>query len=170
MKIAISGKSGCGNTSVSKLVADRLGLVWINYTFRMMAADKGLDFMELRRRAERDDSYDRELDAHQIELARGVDCVLGSRLAIWLLKDADLKVYLEASPEVRAARIVAREGGDYKKKLQDTLERDRQDAARYKRIYGIDTDDYSFADLVIQTEKPTPTEIADMIIEHVNTP
>ncbi|MGM0431838.1 MAG: (d)CMP kinase [Spirochaetota bacterium] len=168
MKIAISGKSGCGNTSVSKLVADRLGIVWINYTFRMMAADKGLDFVELRRRAEHDDSYDRELDAHQVELAKGVDCVLGSRLAIWLLPEADLRVYLEASPEVRAERIVAREGGDYQKKLQETLERDRQDAARYQRIYGIDTDDYTFADVVIQTENHTPSVIADMIIAHLN--
>ncbi|HEY9053576.1 MAG TPA: hypothetical protein VIO60_02025, partial [Rectinemataceae bacterium] len=31
--IAISGKSGCGNTTVSRLVAKRLERRFINYTF-----------------------------------------------------------------------------------------------------------------------------------------
>lgn len=168
MKIAISGKSGCGNTTVSRLVADRLGIRWINYTFRMMARDKGIAFSELRRLAEEDDAYDRELDAHQVELAREGDCVLGSRLAIWMLEEADLKVFLDASDSVRASRIQKREGGDYQQKLQETLDRDKKDSARYKRIYGIDNNDISIADLVIDTEKYTPEEIAELIIQEID--
>jgi cytidylate kinase len=34
LRIAISGKSGCGNTTVSRMVAEKLGLRFINFTFR----------------------------------------------------------------------------------------------------------------------------------------
>ena len=47
--MAISGKSGCGNTTVSRLVADRLGLIVINYTFKNLAQDKGMSFEEIAR-------------------------------------------------------------------------------------------------------------------------
>ena len=90
MKIAISGKSGCGNSTVSRIVADRLGLRLVNYTFRALAAERGISFDEVRRQAEEDSSLDVYLDKRQVELAREGDCVLGSRLAVWLLDDADL--------------------------------------------------------------------------------
>jgi len=69
MKIAISGKSGCGNTSCSRLVADRLGIKFINYTFRNMAEEKGLKLEELAILAQKDDSYDIFVDEKQKEFA-----------------------------------------------------------------------------------------------------
>src|SRR6056297_4004390 len=99
LKIAISGKSGCGNSSVSRIVAEKLNLRLINYTFHDMADEKGIDFEEFCRMAEQDFSFDRELDRKQVEMAEEGDCVLGSRLAIWVLDKADLKVYLDASLE-----------------------------------------------------------------------
>ena len=41
LRIAISGKSGCGNTTVSTMLAQRLGIKLINYTFRNLAKDIG---------------------------------------------------------------------------------------------------------------------------------
>jgi len=108
--IAISGKSGCGNTTVLHLVAEKLGFKPINYTFRSMAKDLGIPFEELLKRAEKDLEYDRKLDEHQAMLARQGNTVIGSRLAIWMVPEAELKVYLRASHEVRVQRIHAREG------------------------------------------------------------
>lgn len=164
-RIAISGKSGCGNTTVSRTVASILGLDFINYTFRAMAVDLGLSFGELLTLAAVDPSYDRRLDSHQVELAMQKDCVIGSRLAIWLLPEASLKVYLKASPGVRAQRIYAREGGDLSKVESFTAERDRQDHVRYLSIYGIDNDDLACADLVINTDLWGAPEVADIIVE-----
>lgn len=165
MKIAISGKSGCGNSSVSKIVADRLGLRLINYTFRSMAQERGMSFQAFSRLAETDTSYDRYLDRHQVELAAGGDCVLGSRLAIWLLPDADLKVYLTARVEVRAERIGRREGIPYEQALAETVDRDRRDRDRYLKLYNIDNDRYDLADLVIDTETHDLYTEADLIVE-----
>lgn len=165
IRIAISGKSGCGNTTVSSLVAEALGLTLINYTFRNMARERGLEFSTFCHLAEEDLSYDRMLDEKQVELASQGSCVLGSRLAIWLLKEADVKVYLKASFPVRVERIIQREGGEYETVMADTAERDRRDRNRFFKLYGIDNDDYSFADLIIDTDRLDSRPVANIIIE-----
>ncbi|MCL2231672.1 MAG: cytidylate kinase family protein [Treponema sp.] len=165
VKIAISGKSGCGNTTVSRLVAENLGLRFINFTFRSLAQEKGLSLKEVLALAAQDDFWDREVDTRQVELAREEGgCVLGSRLAIWMLPEADIKVVLTAASETRAKRIQSREGGDIKGTAEFTAARDRQDSERYMRIYKIDNDNYSFADLVIETDTIGPQEVAERII------
>lgn len=165
-RIAISGKSGCGNTTVSKLVADALDLRFINFTFRQLAAEHGISLAEVIKRAKDDEYWDRTVDERQVALARqDGGCVLGSRLAIWLLDEADLKVYLRATPETRALRIQKREGGSLEEIAAFTADRDRQDHGRYRTLYGIDTDVYSFADLVIDVDDLAPQAIMKLVIE-----
>ncbi|MCL2441438.1 MAG: cytidylate kinase family protein [Treponema sp.] len=170
IRIAISGRSGCGNTTVSKMVADALGLRFINFTFRSLAKERGLELKDILVLAANDDSIDKEVDTRQVQIARensheNSGCVLGSRLAIWMLEEADLKVYLDAKPQTRAERIVNREGGNLEEVSAFTAERDKQDHGRYLRIYNIDTDDFNFADLIIDTDKYDPQQITDIIIE-----
>ncbi|HAE23275.1 MAG TPA: cytidylate kinase [Spirochaetaceae bacterium] len=161
--IAISGKSGCGNSTVSRLLAERLKRRLVNYTFHTMADEMGLPFERLLEMASADSSYDRQLDDRQVAMAHEQDCVIGSRLAIWLVRDAQLKVYLHASSEVRSERIRTREGGNAEEVLSFTKRRDQLDRERYLSLYGIDNDRYDFADLVINTERMNPERIADVI-------
>lgn len=163
--IAISGKSGCGNTTVSKRVAEMLGHSFINYTFRKMAEERGKSLAEILALAEGDPSWDRLLDKRQVELAHSQDCVIGSRLAMWLLPDADLRVYLKARAEIRVDRIFAREGGNREEIAQFTAQRDIRDHRRYIETYGIDTDDLSSAHLVIDTERWDAEQIARIIAD-----
>lgn len=170
IKIAISGRSGCGNTTVSKMTADALNLRCVNFTFRNLAHERGLELGEVLHLALKDESWDREVDTRQVALAReGGGCVLGSRLAIWMLKEADVKVYLYAEAEIRARRIVNREGGRLEEVAAFTEKRDIQDRARYLRLYKIDTNEYDFADLVIDAGKHTPEEITDLIVKKAQT-
>ena len=164
LKIAISGKSGCGNTTVSRLLARRLGLRTINYTFHDMARERGITFEELCRLAEQDNQYDLYLDRKQAELAADGDCVLASRLAIWLLKDAHLKVSLSASAPVRAKRIARREGIDGRRALEELETRDGRDRNRYLKLYGIDIDAFRFADLVVDTEEGDEHYVVETIV------
>lgn len=161
--VAVSGKSGCGNSTVSRLLAERLGRTLVNYTLRNMAQDQGMEMAELLRLAAEDPSWDRKLDAHQVELARKSPCVLGSRLAIWMVPDAQLSVYLYATPEVRAGRVRKREGGSLADVLEQTRRRDEGDHRRYLDIYGIDNDRYEFADLIINVDRLDPERIVDII-------
>jgi cytidylate kinase len=167
-KIAVSGKSGCGNTTVSKIVADTMGLDFINFTFRTLARERNMDLAEVLALAAKDDFWDREVDSRQTALARGSGgCVLGSRLAIWMLEEADLKVYLRARAETRAKRIVKREGGSPEAVASFTAERDRQDHERYLHLYNIDNDNYAFSDLVIDTDDLDPSQIASIIMAEI---
>lgn len=168
LAVAVSGKSGCGNTTASALLAHRLGIALVNYTFRNLAADEGLEFEELRRLAQTDDRWDKLVDTRQVEKANSQPSVLASRLAIWVWKEAALRVYLDAPLAVRAARIHRREGGDLAGKIEATRQRDDQDHERYLTLYGIDNDDWSHADLVIDVSELTPDEVVDRIVARLS--
>jgi len=99
-----------------------------------------------------------------VELASAGGCVLGSRLAIWLLPAATLRVYLAASLQERARRIAAREGLEPLQARQAVAERDERDRKRYLRLYRIDTDDYRLADLVVDTEAGDPAWVVETIL------
>ncbi|MCX6767468.1 MAG: cytidylate kinase family protein [Candidatus Micrarchaeota archaeon] len=161
MIIAISGLSGCGNTTVSGLVAARLGLKKINYTFHDLAREKGVPFEELHARAEREfPALDLELDKKLVQLAVG-DCVIGSRLPVWLV-DADLRVWLSAPPRTRAKRIAARESKE--PDVKGVKARDAADMTRYKKLYGINLKRHmDVCDLEINTERVTAEKVAEII-------
>ena len=165
--VAISGKSGCGNTTVSRLTAEKLKFKLVNFTFKNLAAELGMKFEELCRHAEMDTKYDRIIDKRQVELASKEDCVLASRLAIWLMKEAQLKVYLNFPVEIRAKRIHKRENGSLEKIYSETIKRDNRDRKRYLELYGIDNDKYDFVDMIIEDEKLDPDQISDMVAEKV---
>ncbi|ADD72467.1 cytidylate kinase [Treponema pallidum subsp. pallidum str. Sea 81-4] len=165
VRIAVSGASGCGNTTVSALLAERLGLPLVNYTFRNIARELGISLSEVLERARTDNHFDKAVDARQLCLAMRSSCVVGSRLAIWLVKDAALKVYLLASLKERVKRVLQREGGDVQDVERFTSMRDAEDMSRYKKLYRIDNTNYSFADLVLNTEGCDQETVVSIIIE-----
>jgi CMP/dCMP kinase len=151
MRVAISGSSGCGNTTVSGIVAQRLELKRINYTLRNMAEERGMPFNEFHGLAdERFPRLDYELDEKLVGLAAEGDCVVATRLAVWLDDDRvlkklgvqkkyafDYKFWLDAPLEVRAARIARREGKPAGLAVEETRARDASNESRYSRAYGI---------------------------------
>lgn len=165
VRIAISGKSGCGNTTVSTLLSETLGISMINYTFRSLAAETGMSLAEIIEKAKTDDSFDITVDTKQVEMAQKQSCVLGSRLAIWMLKEADLKVYLLADDETRAKRVFNREGGNLQEIMNFTAMRDREDSIRYQKLYKIDNNKFDFVDMQIDTALYNPQEIVTQILE-----
>lgn len=169
MRIAISSKSGCGNTTVTTLLSEKLGYPMVNFTFRQMAEERGVDFWTFCQMAQNDYNIDRELDARQVEMAMALpNCILASRLAIWMLEKADLKVYLTATAETRASRIFKREGGSYEERYQQTVKRDNNDSGRYMEVYGIDNNKpETVADLIIPTDDKTPSQIVDIILRRI---
>lgn len=168
VRVAISGKSGCGNTTVSTLLSKRLGIRLVNFTFRQLAEEKGMTLAQVIEAAKTSDDFDIEVDTRQVELAREDSCVLGSRLAIWMLKEADLKVYLLTSEEIRAKRIQNREGASLEEIASFTKMRDSEDTRRYKKLYGIDNDDFrAAADIVIDVSEICPEQIVEAILSEL---
>jgi len=166
LRITISGLSGSGNTTACKNVAKALDLKILNYTFTHLAVDMGTTLEDIQAKALSDPYYDYLVDFKQLELSEKEDkFVIGSRLAGWLIENADLRVWLTASPEVRAGRIAKREGLDYSKTLAATEKRDAENAERYKQYYDIDVTDLGGFDLILNTELLSPEQVCSSIVE-----
>ena len=174
MLITISGLPGSGKTTVARLVAQALGLehVYAGNIFRRQAEVSGLSLEEYVRRAETDRSIDRELDRQMEVRARQGQAVLEGRLAAFRADRAHapaLKVFLDASEEVRARRITGREGGAATERLREIQAREASDRRRYLDLYGVDYHDLARYDLVMETDRRTPEEIAEAIVERART-
>ncbi|HXF82204.1 MAG TPA: AAA family ATPase [bacterium] len=164
MIIAIAGPIGVGKSTVARGLADRLGYRYISggEVFRELARERGISVTEVNKLAERDPALDRELDRRQRELARGGNCVVESRLAGWMT-DADLKIWLRAPLDVRAARVARREGQPVAAARADLVERERSEWARYKAAYGIDIEDLSPYHLIIDTSLWSAEALVDAL-------
>jgi cytidylate kinase len=169
MLITISGLPGSGKTTVARLVAAELGLehVYAGNVFRRQAEEAGLSLQEYLRRAEVDPTIDRQLDDRMRERARAGGAVLEGRLAAFVAEAAGvpaLKVFLDASEAVRAARITTREGGATAERLNEIQARETSDRQRYRDLYGVDYHDRSRYDVVVDTDRRTPEDLAQEIV------
>jgi predicted cytidylate kinase len=167
--ITISGEPGTGTTTIANHLSVHTGykLVYIGETFRELAREKGLTLPDLGDYAENHPEVDFELDARQVEQARGGNVILEGRLSGWLLKTNQVpafKVLLTADLDTRVKRIVGREGKDYEQVKAEVLEREECEQERYKKYYNTKYNDKSHYDLIIDTSNLTPEDITQRIL------
>ena len=97
------------------------------------------------------------------------DLVLESRLAGWMAGEyADLKVWLDAPHEVRAARIADREDKSVETASEETRARAESEALRYEEYYDVDIADLSIYDLVVNTARWGPSGVEGLVADAVD--
>jgi len=163
MIICISGLSGSGKNSVGEEVAKLLSLRVVNPTFKTIAAKQKMTLMEFHKKAEKEHSIDKQFDAHLIADASKGNCVVTTWLGPWMMKSADMRVWLHAPREVRARRVAGRDAMSHEQALAHISDRDESNHQRYNEVYKINIYDHSGFELVINTERFRPAQSAQII-------
>ena len=166
MRLTISGLPGSGTTTVAKLLSKEfeLELISAGDMFREMAKVKKLQLNQFSELAENNDEFDRLIDKNQGEEAmKRENAIIESRLSGFFVPNAELKIWLKAPTEIRARRIAGREGIAYEEAISAMKDRERSEHKRYENYYGINLDDLSIYDLVIDSSRWNERDIVAMI-------
>jgi CMP/dCMP kinase len=171
-KITLTGDLGSGKSKVSALLCEATGYQYLSTgrIQRKLAAEMGIDTLEMNRRADQDPSIDEQIDGVFVSLNDNPDgYVVDSRLA-WFFIPESFKVYLSVDTEVAAQRIIndpLRNSEQYTSVLEavDKIKaRKASENARFLVKYGADCANLNLFDIVIDTTQKTPEEVAHLIL------
>jgi cytidylate kinase len=170
-KLAITGDIGSGKSAVGRLLCKTTG--WSLYSTggiqRDIAERLGMSTLELNRYAETHPEIDEEIDNTSRALGeKDESFVIDSRIA-WHFIPHAFKVYLRVEPQIAAQRILGdneRTGERYtnvENAVRDIGHRRASEVKRFEELYGIDLSDESNYDLIADTSRATPEEVARTI-------
>ena len=155
---------------MSRLVAAALHLDRVpgGEVFRQLAAESGMTLAEFGLHAQEHPEIDRELDARLEARAREGSCVIESRLAGWLATNAGLlavRAWVDCDEVVRAQRVAARDGSSVDQAQRDNADRAALEHARYVQAYGIDLEDRSPYDLILDSTSTSAADLAGQVTD-----
>ena len=170
--LCISGMTGSGKSTVAKKLADKYALGYFSggNALKILAQEEGYDSdvrgwwetaegLNFLKQRMADPVFDKKTDEKLLELAAEGNVVLDSWTMPWLLKEG-FKVWLEASPQVRAKRVVTRDSISDEEALKALTEKDERTRQIYKSLYGFDLGhDLTPFNLVLATDELDPNDI-----------
>lgn len=165
--IAVSGLPGAGKSTVARALASELRLRYLSTgeLFRSLSKSRGVGLVEAHYVAEQDPSLDLEVDSRAYEAALEGGVVIDGHLSGWLLsRVADLKIFLTAPLEVRAARVAERDGTSIKEAMEELIKREESNHKRYLKLYGLDVNDLSCFDIVLNTAKWSREDLTSHVV------
>ena len=166
LKVTISGPPGSGTSTLVSRIASSRGWSSLNGgdVFREEARTRGLTVEQLSSDAKEDLDVDRSLDSLLQQRMSSHDSpeIIESRLSGWWAYKNSLnclRVWVNVSEQERAKRIQKREGGDFGDCLRKSQNRQRDDMERYSTLYGINLDDMSPYNLVVDADEKDEMEV-----------
>jgi len=157
--ITISGQSGSGKSTIADAIAKAFRLKHVNVgdIFRSIAKAKKIQLETLSETASR--KIDFEADKTTLELAKKGNVLLNGRLTAWVAGDnAEVRVFVDCDINVRAERVALRDKKTVLQTKKDIIKRDKNDARRYKQVYGLNIADKRIYDLIIDNTKMSFTD------------
>jgi predicted cytidylate kinase len=176
--VVVSGDLGSGKSTLSTLLAQRLGIprISVGDRYREMARQRGVTALQLNLHAELDDKIDHYVDRLQSDIAMSGDrLVVDSRLAWFFFRDA-LKVHLITDPMVAAYRVLGRPESSVEsyasaaEARERLAERSESERMRFIDRYGADKTRLRNYDLVCDSTRATPEDIVARVVEALAEP
>jgi len=171
--ITISGLPGSGTSTLCGHLIELSGRPYVNagQIFRDLAAERDMSLADFGVLAEENDEIDRRLDARMVELAeQQPGAVLEGRVTGWMAHRHQLqacKVWIAADIHVRANRVGGRDEQSPQDAIDAVREREKSEHSRYADHYGIDLEDMSIYDLVLNSEQIDAEQLALQIRDAV---
>ncbi len=174
MQIAFSGRLGSGKSTVCAILRDKYGYeIYSTGTVqRKVAAEMGIDTLELNRRMRENPELDHIIDDAVVKLSReraGDNIVYDSRMA-WHFAENTFKVYMYVDPSVAGQRVFDADRGNVEtysspeEATEKLIARSLEENVRFKEIYNVNNLDYNNYDLIVDSTSATPEEIAETIV------
>lgn len=172
-KITLTGDLGSGKSVVSRILCEKTGFEYISTgrIQRQLAAELGLDTLEMNRRADSDPTIDQRIDGIFIDLGKNPGgYIIDSRMA-WFFLPHSFKVYLKTDIRIAADRILGdpgRSSEQYASRdeaMEKLLARKKSENERFLLKYGADSTRLNQFDLVLDTSARTPDEVAAIILK-----
>ncbi|MCM1184701.1 MAG: dephospho-CoA kinase [Roseburia sp.] len=182
MNITITGNLGSGKSSIAKLLKEKgYEIVSTGRIFRQLAMDKGLSVEEFNRQVNEaaskgDRSVDKMIDDTTTKIGAERDrIVFDSRLA-WHFAPQSFKVFVITDIDEASRRVFndSLRAGSESYESQEAckkalINRQKLETVRYKEIYDIDYYDMSNYNLVIESTNAVPAELAQEILDKMET-
>ncbi len=163
--IAIGGPHGSGKSSVAHQLAKKLRMKYVSagQVFRELAKESRMTLKELSVKAINDESIDIEIDKRTKSLGKIDNTIIDAQLAAFMAPEADLKISITASENLRWKRIASRENCSLEDSKNETLLREKVEQERFLKLYNIDINDTSVYDVIINTDRMPQADVLNLI-------
>lgn len=164
IKICISGFASSGKTMLGELLAERLNILHVKESYKDSTnGDEEIISLLKELSAKNDKKFAEDFDNRVKALADRGNCVITTWLGPWIIKDATIRVWLNASVEERARRRAKKNNTEYANTIEFIRSYDKLTISHFENVYGIDITKHGIFDLELNTEKLSTDEIVEVI-------
>lgn len=177
MIISISGKPGAGKSTVTKLLAENLGMnhFYMGGIIRNMAKEKNQTLQEFYANSK---DVDKLVDDYLTKLGQEQDNFLvESRTAFHFIPHS-IKIYLDVDLEEGARRILeeSQKENERNEKRYKSLEEAKEwvekrletEKDHYRKLYNFDAHDKNHYDYILDTTDMTIEEVQQKLLKFIN--
>lgn len=162
MKICVSGFTASGKSSLSELLSKRLDYNLVTSSYKPLVKDYlNMASFVINANPEFIKSFDNDI------ISRSTDnSVISSWASPWLIKDADLRVWLFSDINKRAERRIKQMKLNISNEVMVNFIKnvDESNISVFKKMYNIDMDDTSIFDICINTGKIDIEKSVELIL------
>ncbi len=175
--ITIAGDHASGQGTLSNNLQANLGYeIYRNGQYvRKLASEKGMSIVDFQIYLNEHPDLDREIEKSAADYASTRDNLIIDAKLGWYAIPNSFKVYLKVDIEISAKRAfedASRKNTEPFKSIEEAKKkisyRHKEETNRWQEEYGVNRDDMSNYDLVVDTTNLTPDEVCNIVLDAYN--